>query len=125
MVETLIETLELENNLTLKIFDGSKQIAGDRWMIALIARLAVPVDPLAAQIHEIEWDRIKAALGAEVVFEQKRERNFIGAEAKEAVFESLCANFKATQVPYLAHPEFAKRFILSRYSAHLHTTGQA
>ncbi len=120
MSESLVETLALENNLTLEIYDGSRQIAQDRWVIKFIARLAVPVDPLVADISEVDWDKIKAALGTSLLFEQKRERNFIDVEEKEAVFKSLCENFKATQLPYLTHPEFAKRFILSRYSEHRH-----
>jgi len=120
MSESLVETLELENNLTLELFDRSKQIAGDRWQITLIAQLEVPVDPSVADIREVDWDKIKAVLGASLMFEQKRERNFIGAEDKDAVFQSLCEHFKTTQMPYLSHPEFAKRYILSRYSEHHH-----
>ena len=125
MTETLVETLELENNLTLELYDGSKEVVQDRWLIKLIVRLAVPVDPSVADISEIDWDKIKTALGARLMFEQKRERNFIGVEEKDAVFQSLCENYKTTQMPYLKHPEFAKRFILSRYKEHHQKIGQA
>jgi len=124
MSETLVEALELENHLTLKLYDGSKQIAGDRWLIKFIAQVEIPVDSSVVDITEIDWDAIKTALGPMIVFEQKRERNFIDDEEKNTVFQSLQDNFKTTQMPYLNHPEFAKRFILRRYKECQHVIGQ-
>jgi hypothetical protein len=60
-----------------------------------------------------------------VVFEQKRERNFVANDSKDAVFNALQDNFKAALMTYLAHPEFAKRFILSRYKKRRSATGHA
>ena len=125
MSATLVEAIELKNNLTLQLFDGSRQITQDRWLVVLIAKIEVPVDPSIATIDEIDWKDLTAVLGSSVLFEQKRERNFIDNEAKDAVFITLRDNFKETLMDYLAHPDFAKRFILGRYSERLYNTRQA
>ena len=125
MADNPIETIALDNCLTLELHDGSRQIAEDRWLIKLIVKLEVPVDPSVAEIDGIDWDDLRASLGSRVVFEQQRERNFVDAVAKESVFQSLCENFKTTQMPYLAHPQFAKRFLLKRYREVRYKPGQA
>ena len=125
MAETLIDSIVLKNRLTLELFDASRQIAQDRWLVVLVAKIDVPVDPSIAAIDEIDWKDLTAVLGSSVLFEQKRERNFIANEAKEAVFLSLRDNFKETLLDYLAHPDFAKRFILGRYSERNYIASQA
>jgi hypothetical protein len=106
----------LKNNLTLELFDASRQITQDRWLVVLVAKIEVPVEPSIAAIDEVDWKNLKSVLGSSVLFEQKRERNFVANEAKDNVFLSLRDNFKDTLMDYLAHPEFAKRFILGRYN---------
>jgi hypothetical protein len=125
MTETQLEKIDLKNSLTLELYDGSRQVVADRWVVVLIARVEVPVDPAMADIPEVDWGKIKNALGDKLLFEQKRERNFIDAAAKDDVLNALCNTFKATQLPYLSHPEFAKRFILSRYGEHQKQVGRA
>ena len=125
MAETLVDSIALKNQLTLKLFDASRQIAQDRWLVVLLAKIEVPVDPSYAAIDEIDWKDLTAVLGSNVVFEQKRERNFVANEAKDAVFLSLRDNFKETLMNYFAHPDFAKRLILSRYRERRYNTSKA
>jgi len=39
MEEKLIKTLDLKNGLQLKIFNASRNLVGDRWLVSLIARM--------------------------------------------------------------------------------------
>ena len=125
MAEKRVESIALKNQLTLELIDASRKIAQDRWQVVLIAKVDVPVDPAIAAIDEIDWKDLTAVLGSSVVFAQKRERNFVADEAKDAVFQTLCDNFKETLKDYLGHPEFAKRFILGRYSERRYNASQA
>ena len=125
MAEVLVDSIALKNKLTLNLFDASRQITQDRWLVVLIAKIDVPVDPSIASIDEIDWKDLTAVLGSSVLFQKKRERNFVANEAKDAVFLSLRDNFKETLMDYLAHPDFAKRFILGRYSERHYNTSKA
>jgi hypothetical protein len=43
MEEKLIKTMDLTNGMQLNFYDGSRQLAGDRWLISLIIRMEIPV----------------------------------------------------------------------------------
>jgi len=84
MKEQLIKTIQLENDLSLTIYDASKPIAGDRWQVTLSARILIPVNekysgnnPAYPPIAEI-----KQALADTVEYETKKQRNFIDDKAK-------------------------------------------
>jgi len=111
MEDRIVKRLELDNGLVLKIADESKKLAGDRWVVRCTARIDVPADCVKGP----DAEKIRTALGDTVCFEQKRERNFIAEEEKDAVFASLSTFFLDTSLSYLAHPEFGTRFVLKKY----------
>ena len=77
MKEKLIKTLNLKNGLQLNVYDASRKLVGDRWMVSLIARMDVPVtEALKKSIRKPtkSVDEIKGVLGDSVLFERKRER---------------------------------------------------
>jgi hypothetical protein len=120
MKEKLIQTITLENSLILKIFDGSKKLAGDRWLVVLISRIEIPVHrSLLSLDARANRDEIKNALGEKVVFEQKRVRNFVQAKEKDEIFKSLCDFFLANLLPYLSHSTFPEKYVLKKYQEHL------
>ena len=44
MQSKLIKTIDLENRMQLNLYDGSKKLAGDRWLVSLIIRMEIPVN---------------------------------------------------------------------------------
>jgi len=118
MKETLIETIKLKNRMQLDIYDGSKKLAGDRWLIKLIARMEIPVSEAflynGSQSMETV-NEIKNVLGEKVFFEQKRERIFIDETEKETIFKELYDNFMSNTVQYLSNDAFPKKYILKKY----------
>ncbi len=99
MTDKRIQTERLENGLTLEIVDRSRQVAGDRWYLEIVARMEIPLDgPLGEQ------------LGDRVVFEQRRVRNFVDSAEKDAVVDEMVAGFLTTVRPYLGHPDFPRRY---------------
>lgn len=119
MNEKLIRTITLKNRLILKIYDGSKRLAGDRWLISIIARIEIPVrESLLSLAVQATADEIRHALGEKVIFEQKRVRNFIDNKEKDETFKNLYDFFSANSLPYLSHPMFAEKYILKKYKEH-------
>ena len=115
MKEELIKTLDLENGLQLNVYDASRKLVGDRWLVSLIVRMIVPVtDALEKNSRQPmkSIDEIKDVLGHSVIFEQKRERIFVDSAEKETVFKELCDMFLNSQLNYLSKDIFPKQYIL-------------
>ena len=115
----------LDNKIELTIYDASRKITGDRWMVILIARARVIVAAASftdAAPAPAEIETIRKALGGEVVFEQKRERIFVDANDKEAVFGEIYDTFMAAVRPYVSHPDFPGKFIAKQYREFLGRT---
>lgn len=116
MEYNFVKAVELGNNLKLKIYDSSKKMAGDRWLVSLTARIKIPVDPNSKLFSGSEYSKeeIDRLLGSEVLFEQKRERFFIDEKNKESVFNQLCDSFIDNTISYLSHPDFPKKFAIMK-----------
>jgi hypothetical protein len=121
MTEKLIKSENLENGIKLDIFDACRPLIGDRWQITLIARATVSVKAAMSDDKEGEGDAdaICKALGDEVVFEQKRERNFIDDAEKDALFQSLFDLFQESTRKYVAHPDFPRKLVAKEYRTFL------
>jgi hypothetical protein len=118
MNEKLIKAISLKNGLQLKIYDASRNLAGDRWLVSLIARMEIPVTEVLKkndpQTKENEND-IKDKLGEYIVFEQKRERIFVDIAERESVFQGMCDMFLDSSLDYLSRDTFPKHYILKKY----------
>jgi len=116
MEYNFVKAMKLKNNLELKIYDNSKKMAGDRWLVSLIARIKVPVDATFKLLSDpdIGNEEITELLGSEVLFEKKRERFFIDEKNKESVFNELCDNFVGSTINYLSLPDFPKKFVITK-----------
>ena len=118
MEEILIKSIKLENKLTIKLFDGSRKIAGDRWFVSLIARAEVPISMVffkSGQKVEISIDEIRSALGEYIVFEQKFEKNFVDETEKAKIINRQKESFISGILPYIGLPQFPRMFILKEY----------
>ena len=118
MEEKLIQTVELKNRMKLIIYDCSRKLAGDRWLVKLIARMEIPVSGVlfhsASQLTETV-NEIKNALGEKVFFEQKRERYFIDETEKETIFKELYDNFMKSTLDYLSNDAFPEKYVLKKF----------
>ena len=118
MEEKLIQTVELKNRMKLTLYDCSRKLAGDRWLIKLIARMEIPISGML--FHRVfqsteTINEIKNTLGEKVFFEQKRERYFIDETEKETVFKELYDNFMQNTLNYLSHDAFPEKYVLKRF----------
>ena len=118
MEEILIKSIKLENELTIKLFDGSRKIAGDRWFVSMIARAEVPININSFKgdrKSDISIDEIRSALGESVIFEQKFEKNFVDNTEKEKIINRQKESFISSVLPYISLPQFPQMYILKEF----------
>lgn len=108
-----VKEIALPNGLRLTLHDCSRKVAGDRWYIALLARIPVAVEEADFRGQEEDasllFKEFVEKNGApEVAFELKKERNFIDEREREAVFQKMLEEIEGHVLSYLGHPGFAE-----------------
>ncbi len=118
MEDKIFRTIELENNQTLVIYDRSREIAADGYVVIMGARMEIQIQkglfdgepPSNPNLEEIQ-----AILGTSICYEYIKERNMIRGPEKTQVFETLVETFLKNMGPYMARPSFPKKLILKEY----------
>ena len=118
MSARLIEKVTLPNGLILELWDHSRLMTGDRWLVSLMAKVEIPVLPeyfsTLDQGEAAYWDLVDAH-GDPLVFIREKTRHFVdGSETKETITE-LCRRFKDNLLEYLGNPKFAPQYVLKKY----------
>jgi hypothetical protein len=115
--EKLLSRRPLDNGLTLEFWDLSRPMIGDRWIITLELRITISINAanLPSDLLPQEADIVKA-LGAEIVFSQRDERNFIDIKEFDAAVNEMVTRLLTLAPSYYGHPEFAGRLIRKRYA---------
>jgi hypothetical protein len=127
MENRLVKTLDLDNGATLKFFDNSRKVAGDRWLVALLVRFEAPVEKILSDIDDtlpVPPYRIVKAIGETVVHEKTDQRNFVDEETKDEVWDELKAAFIENALPYLSESKFPLKLILKEYADSAQTSEQ-
>ena len=108
----------LPNGLTLELWDHSRPVAGDRWYTLIETRIAIPVraDSLPPDLKPLA-DQIVAALGAEIIFSHKEERNFIAASTHPSLLKDMQDRILKLAPGYFGRGDFAAKFIRKSYAA--------
>ena len=122
MEEKLFKIMELENGLVLRLYDASKKVAGDRWQVSFLAKIEISIDYFLSDktfSPNITMTQIKEVLGNIIIFEQKRERNFIDEKEKDEVFKALCVSFLSSSLSYLSDYDFPKKLIMKKYKENI------
>jgi hypothetical protein len=117
MSEKLFETITLDNNLDLEIWDLSRVIAGDMWLVSLEARLNVPIEtehletlPDKEKIFAI----LKDTFGREISYRYNQQKFFVDKNKKREVFRENLERLKESVLQYLSRPDFARKLVLSK-----------
>jgi len=117
MSEKLFETITLDNNLDLEIWDLSRVIAGDRWLVSMEARLNIPIE-----IEHLETlpDKekmlaiLKETFGEKISYRYNQEKFFVDKNKKPHVFKENLERLKESVLQYLSRPDFARKLVLSK-----------
>jgi hypothetical protein len=118
--DKLIKTIVLENSLILEIYDHSRKVAGDRWLVKMVAKIDISIDYLTDNPREdsglnLQVDKLKKFFDACIRYEHKRERNFISEKEKDVVFNDLLSSYLESTQAYLSHPDFPIRYAAREY----------
>ena len=118
MSAKLIEKITLPNGLILEIWDKSRLMAGDRWLVSLLAKVEVTVLPeyfSPLDDGEQAYQDLVAAHGNSLVFTQEKVRPFVDEKETKDMLTRLCQRIKDNLVEYLGNPKFASLYVLKKY----------
>jgi hypothetical protein len=118
MSEKLIEKITLPNGLILEIWDKSHLMAGDRWLVSLLAKVEVTVLPeyfSTLDDGEQAYQDLVATHGNSLVFTQEKVRPFVDEKEIQDVLTRLCQRIKDNLIAYLGNPKFASLYVLKKY----------
>ena len=118
MEKRLLETITLPNGLILELWGKSSQMAGDRWLISLLAKMEVPVLPeyfSTLDKGEQAYRDLLAAYGDPVIFTQEKNRHFVDEKDTNDVLAGICQRFKDNLLSYLGNPRFASLYVMKKY----------
>jgi hypothetical protein len=113
-----IKQLALENGTELEIRDASRPLAGDRWQVAAVFRLTVPItsEMLSGSRTPADVAEIRRLFGERLVFEKRLERTFIDKSAREKTFEQMVDSYRQRALQYISKPAFARNYVLKQYA---------
>ncbi|MBM4275051.1 MAG: hypothetical protein FJ134_11410 [Deltaproteobacteria bacterium] len=116
----LLSSHELPNGLILTVWDRSHPVVGDRWQVVLEGRITIPVNDrtLPPELSSRAQEVIRA-LGPDLVFTRREERNFIATGKAAAILQEMTARLLELAPRYLGHPDFAARFIRQKFKEYL------
>ncbi|MCK5099007.1 MAG: hypothetical protein KAR45_12950 [Desulfobacteraceae bacterium] len=118
MKETVVKKVELENKQTIVIYDASRKISEDAYVVKMKAEMEVLVEKNLfsdKEIKELFFEDIIDKLGSVVKYEYLSERNFIMAKDKDELFETLVQDFFTNLGQYISKSNFPKKLILKQY----------
>ena len=118
MSKRLIEKITLPNGLILEVWDTSRLMAGDRWLVSLLAKVEIAVLPeyfSTLDDGEQAYQDLVAAHGNSLVFTQEKVGLFVDEKETKDVLTRLCQRIKDNLVAYLGNPKFASLYVLKKY----------
>jgi len=110
--------LELENNHVLEIFDDSRKIAADAYVVIMTAKMQIPVKKTLFSTQDVSdemFETILGILGSPIVYEYRLERNMIMASEKDGVLDHLVSSFLENMGQYIAKQRFPEKLVLKEY----------
>ncbi|MBA3016009.1 MAG: hypothetical protein FP815_13850 [Desulfobulbaceae bacterium] len=110
---------KLTNGITIRYFDESKKIAGDRWLVKLRCHASIPQQEWMMEALNGDDEQTlfcREQFGGQLFYEAFRERNFIDDGEKDNVLIQLRNCFDDNVLGYLAKEEFVKQLFTTRRS---------
>jgi len=106
----LIQKIELSNGLILEIWNYSRKVAGDRWLVGFLAQIGIEPEPEDFS-SPYYYERFKSQTDGKVYYRYRKERNFIPENQVEEIYHNLKETFLKAVLPYLSKEEFKQRLV--------------
>ncbi|RLB99211.1 MAG: hypothetical protein DRH76_00465 [Deltaproteobacteria bacterium] len=115
---TMIKNETLDDGIRLEVIDASRPLVGDRWLVAAVFRLVIPVDAVlpAGGSADPAPEQVRGLIGDPVVFEKRLERTFIDADQREAILQDMVRRYLDGVRAYISRPAFARNYVLKQYA---------
>lgn len=113
-----LEDEQLANGVVVRFYDESRRVAGDRWQVKVRYDVVIAVAETFWNLVNGEpelIEKIRAALGAEIILTNVNERNFISAEEKEVLVAEIVRRARKNIIDYFDAPEFPERLFKQRF----------
>lgn len=112
-----VETINLNNGIVVEIWDHSRVLAGDRWLVSLEARADIPLDmtqlpALEDEDKEKVFQALKKAYSDKIPYRYRQEKHFVDQRERDRIFREFLDLLKSNVLPYLSHKEFARKLVL-------------
>ena len=126
MGEDIIEKIPLNNGLTLDVYDKSRRVAGDRWLVHFVGAVTIDIERYYPDSESAPaLNAVKGALGDTVCYCVEKKSHFVDQSEKDEVFKRLQNDFLNANLHYLSSPAFPPKLILRRYGEKTAMYGQA
>lgn len=116
--EEPVDQIKLDNKQIIEIYDASRKIAEDTWLVALIFRMTIIIEKnmFKENISISDYNKIKEKLGNSIIYEVRNERNFIYDHMKDNIMKEIIDSFLNTKLKYLSHLDFPEKFVLKKFN---------
>jgi hypothetical protein len=115
----IIERRKLENGIELILYDRSRIMSGDRWLVELVCEAHVPV-------ADKSWDfmteeelqlipEIRKMLGEKLSYSSSKTRTFVDGKEKEAALQEMMQQVYDSTLKYLKRHDFPGRLLKKQY----------
>ncbi len=106
----MVEKIELENGLILEIWNYSRKLAGDRWLVGFLAQIGIT--PSEKDFSNSEYyNKFLEKTDGKVYYRYRKERHFVPEDAVSTIFSNIKENFLRAALPYLSHPDFKEKLL--------------
>jgi len=119
MERTPYKKVDFHHGHCLEIFDDSRKIGVDAWVVIMTAIMKIPVETSLFSseppLSDTDFHDILDTLGSPVEYRYRLERNMIMGHEKDAVLENLVNTFLENSGRYVANPKFPEKLALKEY----------
>ncbi len=106
----MVERIELGNGLILEIWDYSRKIAGDRWLVGFLAQ--VGIKPTKEDFSsEIYFQKFVEKTDGYLYYRYDKKRTFVPESEVVKIYQNLRENFLKAVLPYLQTEQFKERLL--------------
>lgn len=115
----VIAQRSLENNMTLTVYNQSRKMAGDRWLVKIVGEAELPVtEAFFSRLTEVDFvlqEEVRKVMAGSVKFSVIKEKTFIAETERIALVDLMVTQILTNMVTYLNRPEFPERLFARKY----------
>jgi len=106
----MVEKIPLENGLILEIWNYSRKIAGDRWLVGFLAQIGIT--PSEKDFSNSDYyQKFLEKTDGKVYYRYRKERHFVPEDSVSTIYSNIKENFLKAALPYLSHPDFKEKLL--------------